>query len=327
MRTTLRGGFTLIELLVTMSIIAVLATLTVVYVIPAFQDNKNVVRGLDRIVTMLLIAKQRALRDQRPVGVRFDVETDTDPGNATVTRIKSTKLRYVEQPDIVSGWGAHYVQAVESGAITYHAKLPDIDLRGGGATTGDTNDYLGQPEDWLKIGPQNFRMHSLVNVTSSPVASIVKVYHPPSTPAAYGGRWQLIRQTRPIGGEEMVELPVNVAVDFGTILPSPPAGTAGSLSATYGANVVPNRTVGSGTNTVTLFEVVFRPDGAIMNSSGSSIIVVWVRDESQTWTTIDFNTSRVIAISPRTGQVSTHEMNPDAARPLAFALDGKASGL
>ena len=66
-----RNGLTLIELLVVIVILTVLATLVAVYVIPSFQDNKNVVRSVDRVIVALLTAKQRALRDKAPRGVRF----------------------------------------------------------------------------------------------------------------------------------------------------------------------------------------------------------------------------------------------------------------
>ncbi len=83
-----RRGFTLLELLVVLTLLAVLATLVVVYLIPAFQDNKNVVRGSDRVTTALVIAKQRALRDQAPRGVRFiqDPTIPLPPGVPTTSQ-------------------------------------------------------------------------------------------------------------------------------------------------------------------------------------------------------------------------------------------------
>src|SRR5262245_59554774 len=85
-----RPGLTLIELLVVIALLVVLATLTVVYIIPAFQDNKNVLRGSDRLTATLLIARQRAMRDQAPRGVRFEI--GDQPGFAV-------NLIYLEQPE------------------------------------------------------------------------------------------------------------------------------------------------------------------------------------------------------------------------------------
>src|SRR5262249_32843567 len=90
MNRSTRPGLTLIELLVVIALIIVLATLTVVYVVPAFSDNKNVMRGSDRLTSMLLIARMRAMRDQAPRGVRFALDPATGFAG---------KLIYLEQPD------------------------------------------------------------------------------------------------------------------------------------------------------------------------------------------------------------------------------------
>ena len=123
-----RRGFTLIELLVAISLISVLATLVVVYVVPAFQDNKNVLRGADRVAQVLLIARNRALRDTEPRGVRFEVVGGL-----------ARDLRYIEQPP---AYRTGTVQIDAAGTATFAgANLL------GAETGGVVDNYAVQPGD------------------------------------------------------------------------------------------------------------------------------------------------------------------------------------
>ncbi|NBO91612.1 MAG: type II secretion system protein GspH [Planctomycetia bacterium] len=291
---TRRIGFTLIELLVVISILGVLATLTAVYVIPAFQDNKNVQRGVDRIVTTLLIAKQRALRDGRPVGVRFDFDSDFD----ALPRSSRT-MRYVEQPDLLAGW-----KATANVVNPYLFSLDDIDLMGAFPATGNRDDLAVQQGDWLRVGGFNYEI-AADPVTTTPRQ--VQVMTPRVDNRSANGRFQVIRQTRPIGGEDVVELPQNVVINFKIIEDS--AST----------NRPPN-SIG----TVPQPEIVFSPSGGVFNRGTAAAIVLWVQDKTKP--TTEANTSRLIVISPRTGLVGSHLLSP-SANPLEYALDGKSSGL
>src|SRR5437870_1324304 len=85
-----RPGFTLIELLVAMAILITLAALAVAF-LPNIGAQQRVADGAGQLQQMLLTAKQKALRDGRPRGVRLLL---LDPAGKEVT-----KLQYVEQPD------------------------------------------------------------------------------------------------------------------------------------------------------------------------------------------------------------------------------------
>lgn len=65
-----RHGLTLIELLVAMGILLLLAALTVAFV-PRVQEAQKATRAADMMVRWSVTAKQRALRDQRPTGLRI----------------------------------------------------------------------------------------------------------------------------------------------------------------------------------------------------------------------------------------------------------------
>src|SRR5215211_4726129 len=65
-----RRGVTLIELLIVLAIMTVLATL-IIAAAPRFGERHRAARGAGQLQSWLNLAKQRALRDQRPVGIRM----------------------------------------------------------------------------------------------------------------------------------------------------------------------------------------------------------------------------------------------------------------
>src|SRR5262245_11737695 len=87
-----RRGFTLVEMLVAIGILTVIATLSIA-VIPKIQERTKASKGGDQIQGWLLIAKQRALRDRVPSGVRLIVDPDGYVRN----------LQYIQQPDKFTG--------------------------------------------------------------------------------------------------------------------------------------------------------------------------------------------------------------------------------
>jgi type II secretory pathway pseudopilin PulG len=86
-----RAGYTLVELLVLLTLLAILATLAVALV-PQVQQQARAATGADQVQGWLLIARQRARRDQHPVGIRLQVPilttsttAVTSPGPTAVT--------------------------------------------------------------------------------------------------------------------------------------------------------------------------------------------------------------------------------------------------
>jgi prepilin-type N-terminal cleavage/methylation domain-containing protein len=293
MNRSTRPGMTLIELLVVIGLIVVLATLTVVYVVPAFSDNKNVLRGSDRLTSTLLIARSRALRDQAPRGVRFQRNSD---GFAL-------SLIYIEQPD-----------AYRAGTVTTTTATPQAQFNGtnvnlfGSADAGVVEEYAVQPGDWLQIGTDNFEILSVDSATT------VTLRRTPST-ASTAASYKIIRQPRPISGETAVDLPLNVGVNIDLL---------NSVGPTAGQNQMPTRTVG----TSVYYEVMFDPGGKVINRSTNAPVVMWVQDITAA-DSAAYNTTRLIVIYPRSGLIAAHPVNK-AGGPtgyLDFALDGKSSGI
>lgn len=75
-----RPAYTLLELMVVVALIIVLATLTVAVANSSLVDSYKVVGGADRVSGWLLQAKQRALRDKTPVGLRL-IRGSTNPAD------------------------------------------------------------------------------------------------------------------------------------------------------------------------------------------------------------------------------------------------------
>ncbi len=312
-----RRGMTLLELMVVLTVLGVLATLVVVYVIPAFQDNKNVVRGSDRVTTALVIAKQRALRDQAPRGIRFLVNANN----------VATQLQYIEQPDPLSG-GTLVVSTTKQGST--QIQFNGVDFIGGALDTGASppvDEFNVQPGDYFRVNGANYLIAGPFNSAGNPARQqlqLVKNHGLATDITLNTTPWQIIRQTRPISGEAPINLPQNVAVDIGFVQN---LVTANTISA---STQIPNRTV-TGTGT-TYFEILFSAAGAVINAQGSSPNIaliardITVTDPPPTGFALDPNYARVLGINPRTGMVAGQVIAP-GANPLAYALDGKSSGL
>lgn len=190
-----RPAFTLVELIVVISIIAILATLTVVYAVPAFQENKSVQRGVDRTSQTLLIARQRAFRDQLARGVRLI----PDAANPAICR----ELQYIEQPD---PFAEGTVQRIDANNLFF--TLPgDVTLYGG-ADPGDVPNYRVQPGDFVDVTGLGARY--IVAVTGLNTVQINTGYGTWTGARPY----KIYRQPRPLVGEETVKLPTSVVIDL-----------------------------------------------------------------------------------------------------------------
>jgi type II secretory pathway pseudopilin PulG len=94
-----RAGYTLVELILMLALLALLATLAVA-LLPRVQQQARSAAGADQVQGWLLIAKQRARRDQHPVGIRLQVPILTTsstvinrPGSAVVTPLAMSGLQ------------------------------------------------------------------------------------------------------------------------------------------------------------------------------------------------------------------------------------------
>ncbi len=323
-----RRGMTMIELVVAMTIIAILTTLVVVYIVPSFQDNKNVIRGVDRVTTALLIAKQRALRDQAPRGVRFI----QDPTLPSPGPLLFQQLQYIEQPDPLSG-GTLVVTSTTAGST--QIMFNGVDFLGGADNTS-VDEFDVQPGDYFRCQGANYLIAGPLNARGFPSRTQLQLVRQHGLATAIplaNTPWQIIRQTRPISGESPINLPQNVVVDLAQVANLVSAGIVQS------STQIPSRAITNlaGTPSVTYFEILFSSTGGVINNQGSSSnIALVVRDvtadppPAASGFILDPNTARVIGITPRTGLLAAHPVhsgNQINNNLVTYALDGLSSGL
>jgi prepilin-type N-terminal cleavage/methylation domain-containing protein len=267
-----RPAFTLVELLVVIGIILVLLVIGAAF-LPGLQGNQKVQTGVDRLSQWLLIAKQRAKHDGLPTGLRFL------PAGASVYNT----FQYVQQPDFLFG-----DPAVGNGCftvpntpltnpLTYGPKQqvlfpPNTDFVG-----GDPNNPLVQAGDYLELFGGG-ALYQIAGVTTAVNPVDTKTYVALQLSANYTGatvptattNWRIIRQPRPVVGEDVLTLPQDVVVDISNMPPP-----AGSTTTTTWSQNVPTRTTGG----VTYYEILFSPAGGVMGQVASSgKIVLWMRD-------------------------------------------------
>jgi hypothetical protein len=139
----------------------------------------------------------------------------------------------------------------------------------------------------------------------------------PGTPTQTN--YRIIWQPRLMAGEQPLQLPANVGIDFGA--PGWNSGfTANNQLST------PPQSPAQARDGATYHDIVFAPSGVVMNSS-TSMIFLWVRN-LQRRNTADRLTGKpvLVTIQTRTGFVSMHPVAP-SGDPYQFARDGRSSGM
>lgn len=192
-----RPAVTLIELLVVMAIIAGLAALAVA-IFPRLQDSQRVAKGADVVQGQLFLAKQMALRDQLPRGLRL-VRDPADGG-----RVHGVQL--IEQPQpYVKGQleGVQPAPAPNNGLfLATFGGGPDF--RTGGAV---------QAGDFLDLTIANDTSPALHQVVSVPSPNQLLLRSRPAG-VNYPCVYRVIRAPRPMIGESEVNLPRDVIIDL-----------------------------------------------------------------------------------------------------------------
>jgi type II secretory pathway pseudopilin PulG len=335
-RLSPRPAFTLVELVVVIGIILALAALTIM-IFPRLQDSTRVAKGADVVQGQVYLAKQLALRDQLPRGVRLLQDSSG----------YFTSLQLIEQP-------APYIV----GQVTSISAFPSAVAQtawqvtfGPDPKTGAWPDFSNgtvQPGDYLDLhaGGDSYTtslphaMHITVgpitswNLTLSPgptPPSLLIAYDPNSTWNPTTGAtaltfpcfYQIVRQPRPMVGVNPVALPTDVVVDCQSAPshPSPPPGWTGAV----GSLLSPSS---SGS-----FDILFDPSGKVLGAAGTNgKVVLWVYD----WTTgtpVPAGTQpgapeqTLVAVYTRTGNIVAQPVNMSGTDPYANVKDGATSGM
>ncbi|MBI2803901.1 MAG: prepilin-type N-terminal cleavage/methylation domain-containing protein [Planctomycetes bacterium] len=324
MRSYRRGrpGFTLIELLIVISIIAVLATLTIVF-FPSAAANARESRAAALVQGWLNIAKQRALRDQAPRGLRLWFRDNT---------FQVTECQYLEQPEDFNtappGFTAGRVgsalptpppaPAAGYTLLNTIGFTPNVDLVNGydPVTIPNYNDpnvkyWSIQPGDYLELrGSGLVRLITQVGVPdgNGTVYSNYIVVSPPlpvplstATPS-----YRIVRAPRPVG-EETLKLPAETMIDLAT-------------NAAFGnplPMVITDAATGAG-----YVDVVFAPSGAVITRGvATPNIHLWVRaPDPVTPANVFAGDPTIVSIFARTGFVGAYAPVPPSSNANPYVL-------
>ncbi len=304
-----RTAFTLIELLVVIALILILAGLAARF-IPTIGKNASQAQGGTMLQQWILTAKQKALRDQVPCGIRLMVVPWQDPSSGTFYN-QVTQCQYIEQPD-------DFPLSVGSVlTVLPKQKATDPGFFNVSINLGLTGQVA--PGDYLEVWG-NGLMHQIAAV-SKPGAnpSILALASPlpyNASPGA-GPNWtppptklyRIVRAPR-ITGDDILDLPDSIVIDMST-------------NTQYG-NALPTP------NADGSYDILFSPSGAVLTPGLSDSVNLWVRelDPNKPNPGIADPTdggATIIAVYVRSGLTAAHPPAP-GADPYAFIKDGRTSG-
>jgi prepilin-type N-terminal cleavage/methylation domain-containing protein len=337
-----RSAFTLVEMLVALSIVLFLGAITVTF-LPTVQEKQRVARGASLLQGWLATAKNLAIRDGAPRGVRIR-------GKANASSNLITSCQYVEQPDDLFQGGSLSLSApgaYDATTNTYPYTLTGtgVDFQGGFDATDPTK-WPIQPGDFLEISgltpSATLRFLSVTDSTHATVAWESSGFDDPTTPPGPPSNppasqtlftnksiYTIIRQPRVRVGTAPLDLPESVAIDVST-------------NTTYQGQIPAKNPV---TQNV---EILFSPAGQVIGlGSGADKIQLWLRDTSADSTAnvvmtpaLDPNATFqgdqvLVTIYVRTGSIAASTVNTvlngatpqQYADPYAFTRDGRSSGL
>ncbi len=295
-----RQGFTLVELLVVISLMLVLAAVAVMFW-PGVSDSQRAAQGAASLQGWLNIAKQRALRDQAPRGVRLYLTTVNGIANFVV------EAQYIEQPDDFTG-GNYSTDATDPSLKT----LNFTGVNFYGSVPADPTTWSVQAGDYFE--DFNGTVHQI-----TAVATATKLTLASGLPFAVSNSttYRIFRAPR-VSSDEKLLMPANIAVDLNT------------CNTTYASYTSP-LTIDSSGNYVDIF---FAPSGNVIGDQGSKDIVnLWVRDITATGANPEFEGEpTIIAVYVRSGLVAAYPPRPappyaagDADGPYKFVKEGGTS--
>lgn len=134
MKPTLSGrrpAYTLVELLVAIGLLIIIIALTTAIANSGAFGSQRVVSAADRVSGWLLIAKNRAVRDNAPRGLRFMITPSTSTFQTRVGHVQ--EMMYIEQPEIwvpnpgqESNSGSNQMSLVAFATVTVPSPAPPM---------------------------------------------------------------------------------------------------------------------------------------------------------------------------------------------------------
>jgi hypothetical protein len=277
---------------------------------------------------MLLAAKQRAVRDQTPAGVRFVVTQDTITAPAGSTRLISTELIYVIQPDdfVVTGDSMQ----ITSGSSGATAISSTEDFAGGlsGVQPLPAEQFPVQAGDYLEVSGGGL----VTSITAQPSTSGVNgsnydTLTLSNNPSGSSGipitDYRIFRGPRRVEGEDSLRLPGTVAILIADV------NNSTNVHTCYSRNI-PARSIpfGGGAQATFLYEIVFSPAGTVVGKGTNSgdKIVLFVRD--MTLDHVWDGDPGLVVVNPRTGAIAVQPVDPtNPPNYYTFTTDPSSSGM
>ncbi|MCI0456978.1 MAG: type II secretion system GspH family protein [Gemmataceae bacterium] len=298
-----RRAFTLVELLVAMGILAFLAGLAVL-IVANLDSWQRAPAGASQVQQALLIAKQRALRDRRPHGLRLI----PDKSNPNIVR----EFQYIEPPDDFAVQPGVVPDPLNPARLLAFRRIiatgATVTLEPAAATAADFTGGQGadatlwpvQVGDYIEINGGGLpRRINAVTATTLTVDSPFVIDVPLT------GNYRIVRRPRTAGDEPQL-LPEGVIIDLatdklGTLPRDPLTGT---------------------------IDILFAPSGAVIGrGSGADSIYLWVRDETLPLYEGD---NTIVVIHTRSGALAAHPVDQagkSGGDPYSLTKDGRASGI
>jgi hypothetical protein len=129
--------------------------------------------------------------------------------------------------------------------------------------------------------------------------------------------YKIIRQPRRIITEDLMTLPQDIIIDFGT---NSATGLAFSQN-------VPVRTIAG---VASAYEILFSPTGSVLGQgTPSGKVLLWVGNNAKKTAAggvYDPGSCTLLSVQIRTGQIAAHPM-AEGSDPYLFTEDGRSSGL
>jgi prepilin-type N-terminal cleavage/methylation domain-containing protein len=346
MRSEMRSrdeGFTIVELLVVLAVMATLAAMTV-FTMGPLQDRSAVNGGAAMLQTWLNTARQRAIRDKAPAGLRFlagnSLPTQSSASGSQTNAYYVTRMVYLEGGTELFG-SVWINQGGNTGSATTFTLTTPL-----GTTANPLTPPLAANLDTIVIDTGLPHMITNLPGSANVVTQITIGYSWPSAIVqAAPVPFRIIRGPTAIttgaDSENILQMPRGSCVNFNPVTTNPlyPGGidlgnapVNSNLSNTF--TYIPTAAF-SNTNGI---DIMFAPDGTVISPPSTTPIVFWVCSTTAvnptTTSTVKDPTGAVtftagtpvieamrgnpslVAVTPRTGQVISYPVEIDQLTQL-----------